>query len=91
MCYSFGIVADNKEEARSLVEIRLDEIIKSQPVHEKDRAAILKNADTVIDLLADDATKDVAVSVNGYISTIGDDIQTVSISVTANNSIRTAE
>jgi hypothetical protein len=68
MSYSFNIKAPTKGDAKSAVLTKFDEIVEQQPVHARDRAAVLANAGSVIDLLADDDTKDIAVSCNGYVS-----------------------
>lgn len=68
MSYSFHVKAPNKEAAKIAVLEKFDEIVEQQPVHKRDRKAILVNAGAVIDLLADDDTKDVSVSCNGYVS-----------------------
>lgn len=69
MSYSFSVKAATKAEAKEAVAKYFDEpVIAHQPVHTRDRAAVLANASAVIDLLADDEAKDVQVSCNGYIS-----------------------
>jgi SHS2 domain-containing protein len=68
MSYSFQVKAATKEAAKEAVTAKFDEVVASQPVHARDRAAVLANANTVIDLLADDDSKDVSVSVNGFVS-----------------------
>jgi hypothetical protein len=69
MSYSFSVLAANKAAAKEAVAAKFDEmVVASQPIHARDRAAVLANANTVIDLLADDDTKDVRVSCNGYVS-----------------------
>lgn len=72
MSYSFQVKAATKAEAKAAVEAKFDEIISQQPIHARDRAAVLANANAVIDLLADDDTKDVSVSCNGYLSWSGE-------------------
>jgi DNA polymerase/3'-5' exonuclease PolX len=68
MSYSFSVKAANKELAKQAVAAEFEKIIGYQPVHTRDCAAVLANANAVIDLLGDDETKDVAVSCNGYLS-----------------------
>lgn len=69
MSYSFNVRAANKEAAKAAVAVKFDEMIAAgQPMHARDRAAALANANAVIDLLADDDTKDLVVSLNGYVS-----------------------
>lgn len=68
MSYSFSVMAADKAAAKAAVAAKFDEMVASQPVHARDRAAVLANANAVIDLLADDDTKDVRVNFNGYVS-----------------------
>jgi hypothetical protein len=95
MSYSFGIKAANKAAAKEAVAAKFDEIVVQQPMHARDYAAILANTNATIDLLADDDTKDIAVSCNGYLSWGGtgevsdaSPIGTASISCTASNAHR---
>jgi hypothetical protein len=68
MSYSFSVRAANKTAAKAAVAAKFAEIVRDQPVHARDNAAVLKNASTVIDLLADDDGKDIIVNCNGYVS-----------------------
>lgn len=69
MSYSFNIKAISKEVAKLAVLSKFEEVVvRQQPVHARDRAAVLSNVNAVVDLLADDNSKDVSVSVNGYVS-----------------------
>lgn len=68
MSYSFQVKAPTKDAAKEAVAAKFDEIIAQQPIHARDRAAVLANANAVIDLLADNDAKDVLVSCNGYVS-----------------------
>lgn len=95
MSYSFSIKVETKALAKQAVASELDKIVDSQPIHARDRAAALANATAVIDLLADDDTKDVSVSCNGYVSwNVNGDLtevplSTASISCVANHVART--
>lgn len=96
MSYSFGVKAPTKAAAKEAVAAKFDEIVGQQPIHARDRAAVLANANTVIDLLADDDSKDVAVSCNGYLSWNGSGeftpetapVGTASVSCSASNAHR---
>jgi glycosyltransferase A (GT-A) superfamily protein (DUF2064 family) len=68
MSYSFQIKAPTKSAAKEAVAAKFDEIVTHQPIHARDRAAVLANASCVIDLLADNDSKDVVVSCNGHVS-----------------------
>ncbi|CAL77434.1 hypothetical protein BRADO3657 [Bradyrhizobium sp. ORS 278] len=69
MSYSFNIRATSKVSAKSAVAAAFDNVVVSQPIHARDKAAALANASAVIDLLADDAPEGhlIAVSCNGYV------------------------
>lgn len=68
MSYSFNVKAPTKAAAKEAVAAKFDEVVTSQAVHARDRAAVLANAGAVIDLLADNDSKDIVVSCNGYVS-----------------------
>jgi hypothetical protein len=87
MSYSFSVKAVTKVEAKAAVAKYFDDqVIAHQPVHARDRAAVIANADAIIDLLADDDTKDIQVSCNGYVSwSSGDALYGVSVAASANN------
>lgn len=68
MSYSFNVKAANKELAKAAVAAEFSKIVVSQLAHERDRSAVLSNANAIINLLADDFSKDISVSVNGYVS-----------------------
>lgn len=69
MSYSFSVQAASKAAAKEAVASKFDEmVVAAQSIHARDRAAVLVNANTVIDLLDDDEAKDVRVSCNGYVS-----------------------
>ena len=67
MSYSFNVQASTKAAAKDAVEVKFDEVIAAQPIHARDKAAALANANAVIDLLMDGDTREIAVSVNGYV------------------------
>lgn len=71
MSYSFQIKAATKAEAKEAVAAKFDEVVASQSIHARDRAAVLANANTVIDLLDTNEAKDVSVSCNGCLSWTG--------------------
>lgn len=71
MSYSFVIKAASAALALAAVEAKFDEIVASQPIHANDKAQVLANAKSAIDFIAVDETRDVSVSVNGYLSWSG--------------------
>lgn len=86
MSYSFNATGADKHAAKLAVLEKFDAIVLQQPVHKADRDAVLANAGAVIDLLAEDDTKDISVSVSGYVSWSGADhiqLSTVSIACSA--------
>lgn len=68
MSYSFSVKAATKDEAKKAVADYFAGVVAQQPVHARDQAAVLANANAVIDLLADDDTKGVSVSGSGHVS-----------------------
>lgn len=69
MSYSLSVKAADKAAAKEAVAAKFDEmVVAQQPIHARDRAAVLATAGAMIDLLADDDTKDVSVSCNGHLS-----------------------
>jgi hypothetical protein len=67
MSYSFNVHAPTKAAAKDAVSAKFDEVVATQPIHARDRNAVLANANAVIDLLMEDDTRDIAVSVSGYV------------------------
>lgn len=80
MSYSISIRAANKAAAKAQVAEKVAEIVHAQPVHAADQAAILANANTVIDLLPDAKEGfEVRGTLNGYITGEWDNGQMVEI------------
>jgi hypothetical protein len=78
MSYSFSFKADTKDAAKAKAAEEFDRlVVASQPVHARDRDAALANAGALIDLCTDPADgEELAVSMNGSISTRGWDPKT---------------
>ena len=86
MSYSFSVQSHEKQDALVQVGEKMREVVAQQPVHARDEATVCHNAAKVIDLIADDETKDIAVSCNGSLTTYSDAPATVvsaSVSCTA--------
>lgn len=85
MSYSFSVRGETKSAATSLVRDEMDKVVQGQSVHQKDLQAAVDVASGLICLLADDETKDVLVSMGGYLSwnTSDEKIQTANVAVTA--------
>ncbi len=94
MSYSIHAGGATKILAMLALANKLDEIIASQPVHAKDKDAILANANAVVNLLNDEeqGDKHVAISCNGYVSWVGQvtDAKLISASVACSASFATA-
>lgn len=88
MSYSFTVRGANKAEAISAVSAELDKVAVGQPVHAADKAQALAAAETFINLIADEDTRDVSVSVSGSIWQENDAIRSASVSVSASTSER---
>jgi hypothetical protein len=67
MSYSFNGRAATKTAAKEFVAAELAKVISSQPIHVRDRDQAQAAANAFIDLVEDDDTKDVSVSVNGSV------------------------
>jgi hypothetical protein len=63
--FSFDIQATTKTAAKEAVAAEFDQVALAQPIYERAREAVLANANAVIALLPDDASKDIAVSCSG--------------------------
>ena len=90
MSYSFQVTAPTKAAAKEAVAAKFDEIVASQAIHARDKAAALANANAAIDLLVDDAASHVAVSCSGYVGwrevlrdDAGNDLHSASVSASA--------
>lgn len=91
MTYNFTAQGATKEAAKQAVANQFDLMMGAQPVHSKDRAAAIANAAAVIDLLADDDTKGVQVTCNGYVSWQSTGLIGASISATATHIVLPAQ
>lgn len=86
MSYSFQVKAPTKTAAKEAVAAKFDEVVAQQPIHARDRVVVIANASCVIDLLADNDSKDIIVSCNGAVgwsSSTVEDAQLSSVSVGA--------
>jgi hypothetical protein len=84
MSYSFTIVAATGAEAKDRVALELKAVVDAQPIHAIDWAHAADAANGLIDLLRDDETQAVSVSVNGSCFAPGEDgLSTASLSVSA--------
>lgn len=68
MSYSFTVRAATKAIALQLVASNLDKVVADQPSHAADRDQALAAATAFVGMVADDESRDVVVSVNGWLS-----------------------
>lgn len=82
MSFSFKVVAATKAAVINKVSEQLDEVCRTQPVHEADRACALKNAEACMALLTDkdEGVRDYAASVSGSIG-ISDVLGVTNVSI----------
>lgn len=71
MSYSFTVRAAGKTLALLAVAEAMAAVVKQQPIHSRDEGACLDSATRQITLLDNDASKDVVVACNGYLSWTG--------------------
>ena len=95
MSYSFQVRATNKAEAKAKIAAQMAIIVQNQPIHAKDELLANTAAGTFIDLLADDESQDVVVSMNGYVSWNGmlavDAVTVTAVGVGVNASLSSKE
>jgi hypothetical protein len=74
MSYSLSVRAPTKAALLAAVAAKFDaEVVTPQPVHAKDRDQVLSTATAAVNLLADDDTQDVQISLSGSLSWTGTD------------------
>lgn len=71
MSFGFKVRATTKERAKALVADELASVVKAQPIHAADAPHAQAAADAFIDVLRDDADREIEVQVSG--SVWGDD------------------
>lgn len=83
MSYSFAVVGATGDEVISLVDVKLDEVVAAQPVHEADRSIAKEVATKAVELLQGKPDMDVRISVYGSIVTDDAGVRQVSVGVDA--------
>lgn len=73
MSYSFNVRAATKEGAIDAATAKFREVIESQPIHTRDEHAVAAGVAQVVAVITADESKDISVSVNGYVSWSGPD------------------
>lgn len=88
MSYSFSVAAADKAALKLLIADKVAEVVHQQPVHAKDQAAILANANAILDVLPDSKdSHQLQASLSGYVSGNWQDEQVTELSqasITAN-------
>lgn len=76
MSYSFNVRGATKDAAKAMVAAELDKVAAMQHCHAADKAQAERAAASFIDILPEDADKDVVVNMSGSLSGIwtGSDI-----------------
>lgn len=67
MSYSFNARAATKAEAMKSIVVELDKVVALQPVHGADRDQAQAAAEAFLGVITEDVTKDVYVSVSGWV------------------------
>ncbi len=83
MSYSFSVKATSKAEAQRAVAERFRDIVDQQPAHDRDSTIAMNAAAAAVDLLGEDAGKDVAVGMYGSVKVSGGVILGVGLTVNA--------
>lgn len=72
MSYSIGARASTIGAVEIMITAKLDEVIKQQPIHAKDREQALAAVNSFLGIMTPDDSKDVQVSLNGSVTWFGD-------------------
>jgi len=83
MSYSFSVTGSTKADAIAKVAEELTKVVANQPPHAADQAEAQGAAESFINLLADDDTQDVSVSMHGSLWTTDTGILSANVNVTA--------
>ena len=83
MSFSFGIKAATKADAITQAVAKMDEVVASQDKHSGDAKLVKATVEAYVGLLGDDESKDVALSVSGWLSWSVAHTTAANISVTA--------
>jgi hypothetical protein len=81
MSYSFTARGATAADALAAAAAKFDEVVAQQPIHAQDKEAALAALQGMAGVLPVDVTKDVALSLNGWVSWQGDvESQTATLS-----------
>lgn len=88
MSYSFSVSGSTKADAHAKVAEKLAELVLAQPPHAADQAQAQAAAESFINLLVDDETQDVSVTMHGSLQNSDAGILSANVNVTATVSRR---
>lgn len=81
MSYSIRVKNAEKSMLAVLVRDQLAEVLKTQPLHEKDVDQAFDAAQSLLDLMTDDPERDMVCSVSGSIWQTDAGVQSVSLNI----------
>lgn len=67
MSYSFSVRAASKDEVKTMISEKMDEIVQNQQMHVHDRDAAVDAAEAFIDLVTVPEGRELTVSMNGSV------------------------
>jgi hypothetical protein len=91
MSYSFQIKATTKALAIAEVASELASTVRGQPAHVVDQVPVQAAIDSFLNLLPDDTTQDVVVTVSGSVYSVGKQLAGVSCQINASLNPRPAK
>jgi hypothetical protein len=83
MSYSFSARAASKAAVIEVVRAKLAEVVAQQPVHAADQAQAQAASEVFINMLVDDDTRDVFISVNGSVWQTPEGLQSTGFGINA--------
>lgn len=83
MSYSFTVRGVSKVDAISAVHNKLQKVVQGQPIHAADQEHAEAAAESLINLLVDDAEKEISVNVSGSIWQSETGVRQAGVNVTA--------
>ncbi len=84
MSYSISAKGKTKRDLTNNIVDNFDlNVIKHQPIHHKDKKTVIDAAESAVALLPSESEHGYVASLNGSISTVNDEVQSVSFSIYA--------
>lgn len=82
MSYSISAKGKTKRDLTNNIVDNFDlNVIKHQPIHHKDKKTVMDAAESAVDLLPPFSEHGYVASLNGWISTVNDVVQSVSFTI----------